>query len=88
MKKIELLDIYNKELKKKGMAYIDGINKGSTKQSIQKAIECLKCPDKDIEKGLKTMDDQFPNVAAEIRKTDYLIHPYNRIYIYTLSTEL
>lgn len=83
-----MLEIYNEELSKKGITDIDGINKGTTKGSIEKAIKCLKCPDKDIEKGLEEINVKFPNIAAAIKKTDYLTHPYNCLYIYTLSVEL
>lgn len=85
MKKIELFQIYNKELENKGMSNIDGISINSTKSDLQQAIDCLQCQDEIITNYLKEIIKEFPNVGKKIKESDYLTHSFDRMYIYATA---
>ena len=81
MTKMQLFKKYEEQLAKKGMRRIDGITFNSNKTEIQNAIDCLECPDEQMEVFASAFEKEYPNIFRAMPK-DFKTHEFNRFYIY------
>ena len=85
MTKAELLKEFDELEKEKGVR-IEGIYWNSTKSTIENAIECLKCPDKLLDKYLTVVSLKYENTGRTIAQNgDFKHHPFNRLYVYNTA---
>ena len=85
MTKHELLKEYSALCEAKKVR-IDGIYNNSNKSDIQNAIDCLKCPDTELDDYLTVIKLKFPNTHSKITTNgNYKVHPYNRLYVYNTA---
>lgn len=82
----ELWQDYKMLLDKKGIFKLDGINTGSTKATIQNAIDCLKCSDETLDDYLTVVKLTLPNTYQTIVNVgNWKLHPFNRLYVYNTA---
>jgi hypothetical protein len=65
---------------------IDGIYNNCNKDTIQNAIDCLKCDDKTLDDYMTVIKLKYPNTHRTISSNgDYKRHPFNRLYVYNTA---
>ena len=65
---------------------VDGVCGNSTKDEIQNAINCLKCPDDLLADYLTVIRLKYPNTYRTIMNAgDYRRHRFNRLYVYNTA---
>ena len=68
---------------------IEGIYSDSRKDEIQKAIECLKATDEEMNDYLTVVKLKYPNIyKTVVGNGDYKKHSYNRFYIYSTARQI
>lgn len=69
--------------------HIDGINWNSNKAEIQNAIDCLKCPDEQLNKYLIVVTLKYENIGRVVAGNgDFKHHSHNRLYIYNTARQI
>lgn len=85
MTKHELLKEYVELCEVKQME-IDGIYANSNKSTIQNAIDCLKCPDENMDDYMTIIKLKYPNTYSTISTNwNYKTHRFNRLYVYNTA---
>jgi hypothetical protein len=75
-----------KELQEEKRCRIEGISWNSNKNSIQNAIDCLKCSDEMLEKYLIVVSLKYENIGETIKNNgDFKQHPHNRLYVFNTA---
>lgn len=88
MTKTELMKEFEMLQEEKAVK-IDGIYWNSRKIEIENAIECLKCPDKLLEKYLIVVSLKYPNTGRRIAENgDFKQHSHNRLYVYNTARQI
>lgn len=85
MTKWELLKELKRLLEEKGIYNLDGINESSRKSEIQNAIDCLNCNDEQMADYLTVIKLKYPNIYNTVTRNNYLVHKYNRLYVYNTA---
>lgn len=80
--KRELLQELQELLDGMNMDHLDGINANSTKDTLQSAINCLRCSDEQMAEYLVIIKLKYPNTYKTITASNYLRHRFNRLYVY------
>jgi hypothetical protein len=89
MTKRDLLLKLDEELKKKGMSVITDINANSNKATLESAIRCLETSDEEMNDYLTVFKLAYPNsYNAIINNGNWLLHQFNRYYVYTSAKSL
>lgn len=88
MTKAELLKEFDKLEKEKGV-HIEGVYYNSKKSAIENAIECLKCPDKLLDKYLTVVSLKYENIGRTIAENgDFKRHSFNRLYVFNTARQI
>lgn len=82
MTKKELLKKLKNLENEKGVHIVD-VSQNSNKATIQRAINCLKCPDEILDKYFAVFSLKYPSIAGAMEKCgDFKKHGYNRKYVF------
>lgn len=85
MTKSELLEEFHR-LEQEKRVHIENISWNSRKDTIQNAIDCLKCPDDLLEKYLIVFSLKYQNTGKVIAENgDFKHHGHNRLYVYNTA---
>jgi hypothetical protein len=85
MTKKELLKEYHNLCSTKKVI-LDGIYDNSNKDTIQNAIDCLKCPDETLDEYMTVIKLKYPNTHRTIANNgDFKRHSYNRLHVYNTA---
>ena len=82
MTKRELLTELQDALDEKNMYNLDGINANCDKNTLQNAIDCLRCSDETMDDYLTVIKLKYPNIYRTVTQSDYLRHSHNRLWVY------
>ena len=87
MTKRELMQELAAELEAKQINRLDEINSNCNKDTIQNAIDCLRCPDDVMADYLTVIKLKYPNIYRTVTQSNYLRHSYNRLWVYNTARQ-
>ena len=87
MTKNDMLKELQAELDKAKMYRLDGINANCNKDTIQNAIDCLRCSDETMADYLTIVKLKYPGIYRTIMQSNYLKHPFNRLFVYNTARQ-
>lgn len=85
MTKGEMLKELQALLDEKKMCSLDGINANCNKDTIQNAIDCLKCSDETMAEYLVVIKLKYPGIYCTVTQSNYLKHRFNRLWVYSTA---
>ena len=88
MTKSELLKELAAELEAKQINRLDEINANCNKDTLQNAIDCLRCSDETMADYLTVIKLKYPNIYRTVTQSDYLKHTYNRLFVYNTARQI
>ena len=88
MTKHELLKELGAELDAKKMHRLDEINANCNKDTLQNAIDCLRCSDETMADYLTIVKLKYPGIYNTIMQSNYLKHPFNRLFVYNTARQV
>ena len=87
MTRRELLKELTAELEAKQIYRLDDINANCNKDTLQNAIDCLRCSDDVMADYLTVIKLKYPNIYRTVTQSNYLKHTYNRLWVYNTARQ-
>ena len=88
MTKRELMQELTAGLEAKQINRLDGINENCNKDTIQNAINCLRCSDETMADYLTVIKLKYPNIYRTVTQSNYLKHTHNRLFVYNTARQV